>query len=52
MLETGDMSENYEMREGDMLYLTKNSRISFSRDIAPIFSAVYSITEAKKNLDD
>lgn len=52
ILETGDMKENYEMREGDILYLTKNSRISFSRDIAPIFSSIYTITEAKKNLDD
>ena len=52
MLETGDMSENYEMREGDMLYLTKNSRINFSRDIAPIFSSNYMITEAKQNIND
>lgn len=41
MLQTGDMTENYELREGDVLYLTKNSRISFSRDIAPILSGFY-----------
>ena len=52
MLETGDMGENYEMREGDMLYLTKNGRISFSRDIAPIFSSIYTITEARQNIND
>ena len=47
MLQTGNMAENYEMREGDILYLTKNSRISFSRDIAPIFSAVYTMQRIK-----
>ena len=52
MLQTGDMAENFEMREGDILYLTKNSRISFSRDIAPIFSAVYTIQRIKNNDDD
>ena len=51
ILETGDMSQNYEMREGDVLYLTKNSRISFSRDIAPIFSSLYVVTETKKNIE-
>lgn len=49
MLETGDMTENYEMREGDILYLTKNSRINFARDIAPIFSSAYMISEITNN---
>lgn len=49
MLQTGDMRENYELREGDILYLTKNSRISFARDIAPIFSSAYMISEIKNN---
>lgn len=52
MLKTGDMSQNLVMREGDILYLTKNHRIDFARDIAPIFSSIYMITEAKDNLDD
>ena len=52
MLQTGDMSENYEMREGDILYLTKNSRISFGRDIAPIFSSIYTVQRIKNNDDD
>lgn len=51
MLQTGDMTENYEMREGDILYLTKNSRISFSRDIAPIFSTVYTMQRIKDHDD-
>jgi polysaccharide export outer membrane protein len=52
ILKTGDMTENYELREGDILYLTKNSRISFARDIAPIFSSAYMASEIKKNNDD
>lgn len=52
MLKTGDMSQNITLREGDILYLTKNHRIDFARDIAPIFSSIYMITEAKDNLDN
>ena len=52
MLKTGDMSQNMVLREGDILYLTKNHRIDFARDIAPIFSSIYMITEAKDNLDN
>ncbi len=49
MLRTGDMSENYVMREGDILYLTRNHRIDFARDIAPIFNSIYLISEVKDN---
>lgn len=52
MLKTGDMSQNVTLREGDILYLTKNHRIDFARDIAPIFSSIYMVTEAKDNLDN
>ncbi len=52
MLKTGDMSQNVTLREGDILYLTKNHRIDFARDIAPIFSRIYMITEEKDNLDN
>lgn len=52
MLKTGDMSQNVTLREGDILYLTKNHRIDFARDIAPIFSSIYMITEAKDNVDN
>lgn len=41
MLKTGNLSENYELREGDILYLTRNHRISFSRDIAPLITSAY-----------
>lgn len=52
MLRTGDMSENYIMREGDLLYMTRNNRIDFARDIAPILSSIYLITETKDNLNN
>lgn len=50
ILQTGDMKENYEMREGDILYLTKNSRINFARDIAPLITGAYYVN--KINNDD
>ncbi|SNV61690.1 polysaccharide biosynthesis/export family protein [Veillonella rodentium] len=49
MLQTGDMSENYVMREGDILYLTKNSRINFARDIAPILTGAYMVSRIGKD---
>ena len=49
ILETGDMRQNYVMREGDVLYFTRNSRISFSRDIAPILTGAYMVSEIKNN---
>lgn len=52
MLKTGDMSQNVTLREGDILYLTKNHRIDFTRDIAPILSGLYMVTEAKDNMDN
>lgn len=51
ILQTGDMSQNYIMQEGDILYLTKNSRINFARDIAPFLSGAYMISEIKNNND-
>jgi len=51
ILQTGNMSQNYEMREGDILYLTKNSRISFSRDVAPLLSGAYMLSQIKNNTD-
>lgn len=49
ILQTGDMSENYIMREGDVLYLTKNSRINFARDIAPILTGAYMVSRIGKD---
>ena len=41
--------QNYIMREGDILYLTKNSKISFSRDIAPILTGAYMVSRIGKD---
>ena len=49
MLKTGNMKENYTLKEGDILYLTKNSKINFARDIAPLFSSAYMVSEIKDN---
>lgn len=49
MLKTGNMKENYTLREGDILYLTKNSKINFARDIAPFLSGAYMVSEIKDN---
>ena len=49
ILQPGDMSENYIMREGDILYLTKNSRINFARDIAPILTGAYMVSRIGKD---
>ena len=49
ILQAGDMSENYIMREGDILYLTKNSRINFARDIAPILTGAYMVSRIGKD---
>lgn len=49
ILKTGDMSQNYVMREGDILYLTKNSKISFSRDIVPILTGAYMVSRIGKD---
>ena len=51
ILITGDMSENYELREGDIIYLKRNGRIDFARDIAPILTGVYMVSEIKNNSD-
>lgn len=51
ILMTGDMSENYELREGDIIYLKRNGRIDFARDIAPILTGAYMISEIKNNSD-
>lgn len=49
MLREGDMSQNYELREGDVLYLNDNGRIDFARDILPFISAIYMGSNIKNN---
>ena len=41
LLKKGDMSQNYVLGDGDVVYLTGNGRIDFSRDILPYITAAY-----------
>lgn len=49
MLREGDMSQNYELREGDVVYLNDNGRIDFARDILPFISAIYMGNNIRNN---
>lgn len=51
MLKTGNLKDNLELKEGDILYLTKNGRIDFARDIVPFLSGAYMISEIHDNND-
>lgn len=43
LLEKGDMTQNYALNEGDIVFLSNNGRIDFAREILPWISAVYQI---------
>jgi len=43
LMEKGDMSQNVLLNEGDVVYLTANNRIDFSRDILPFITGTYYI---------
>lgn len=45
LLEKGDMTQNYALNDGDVVYLSKNGRIDFAKDILPWISALYQINE-------
>lgn len=49
ILKKGDVSQNYALAEGDLLYLSSNGRIDFGRDIMPFISAGYMISEIQNN---
>ena len=49
LLEKGDMSQNYELADGDVVYLANNNRIDFARDILPWISATYQVSEIQNN---
>ena len=51
MLKTGNLKDNLVLKEGDILYLTKNGRIDFARDIVPFLSGAYMISEIRDNND-
>lgn len=43
LLNKGDMSQNYELVDGDVVYLSDNGRIDFSTQILPFVTGVYDI---------
>lgn len=49
ILAKGDMTQNYALAEGDVVYLTSNGRLDFAKDILPWISATYYIKDMNKN---
>ncbi|CQR70547.1 Polysialic acid transport protein KpsD precursor [Sporomusa ovata DSM 2662] len=49
LMEKGDMSQNFELADGDVVYLADNNRIDFARDILPWVSAMYQVNEINKD---
>lgn len=49
LLTKADVSQNYELVEGDVLYMTRNGRIDFARDILPFISGTYMIDNVLNN---
>ena len=49
LLKKGDMTQNYPLSEGDVVYLSGNGRIDFVRDILPWISASYQVHEIKND---
>lgn len=41
--EKGDMTQNYALGEGDVVYLSDNGKINFANDILPWISATYQV---------
>lgn len=48
LLKKGDISQNYELGEGDTVYIARNG-MSFVRDILPIISGLYQVNEMLKD---
>lgn len=44
IVKKGDMSQNYTLGNGDILFLDGNGRLDWGRDIAPIISSAYFIS--------
>lgn len=43
MLTKGDMTQNYELNDGDVLFLSSNGKITFSEDILPWLTGAYEV---------
>ena len=49
LLKKGDMSQNIALNTGDIVYLTDSGKLDFARDILPLVSAAYQVTEMQDN---
>jgi len=49
LLKKGDLSQNYVLSDGDVVYLTDNGRIDFAKDILPLISAAYYLNDISNN---
>lgn len=49
LLSKGDMTQNYVLHNGDVVFLSDNGRIDFAKDILPWVSAAYQVTEMQDN---
>ena len=49
ILKKGDISQNFTLAEGDLLYLTGNGRIDFAKDIMPFLSAAYMVNDIQND---
>lgn len=43
LLTKGDMTQNYSLAEGDVVYLSDNGKINFAGDVLPWISATYQL---------
>lgn len=44
LLSKGDMTQNYVLNDGDVVFLNSNNRIDFAKDILPWISATYQVS--------
>ncbi|TCL36061.1 polysaccharide export outer membrane protein [Anaerospora hongkongensis] len=49
LLNKGDMTQNYVLADGDVVYLADNGRIDFMKDIIPFIGAAYQVNDIKKD---
>ncbi len=49
LLKKADMSQNYALGDGDVVYLSNNGKISFTQDILPFISAGYYLDRIGKD---
>lgn len=49
LLSKGDMTQNYILNDGDVVFLSDNGRLDFAKDILPWISATYQVSEIQNN---